>query len=51
MERVIFPIIVALGLVGMAALAVHEHRAPDRLRHGAAAAGLAFADLSIAEMG
>jgi len=51
MERVLFPLVVALGLLGLGALAVHQHRAPDRLRAGAAAAGLASTDLSIREMG
>jgi hypothetical protein len=51
MERVLFPLLVALGLAGIGAMVVHEHRAPDRLRARAAAAGLDSADLSIREMG
>jgi len=51
MERLLLPFIVAVGLMGLAALGVHQRRAPERLRVGAAAAGLASTDLSIREMG
>jgi len=51
MERLLFPLIVAAGLAGLAALGVHQRRAPERLRAGAVAAGLASTDLSIREMG
>ncbi len=51
LERHLLPAVVALGLLAVAAVAVVQHRAPDRVRAGAAAAGRATTEILVREMG
>ncbi len=50
-ERLLFPILVAVGLLGLGGLALSQRRAPERLRARAAETGMAVTDLVIREMG
>lgn len=50
-ERLVFPALVGLGLIGLGGLALWQARGPERLRASAAETGMAVADLAIREMG
>lgn len=50
-ERLLFPAVVALGLLVLGGLALSQRLAPGRLRARAADSGMAVTDLAIREMG